>query len=127
MEKITVQHNLRYDLIHEEVTPEAIENGTLTVPCAHEIGFLWRFAKARLAEREERRGRPEQTGRIDWYLELEGEGENLRIIRKGRARGEPLDLMVAELMILPTVPGDCGLRNARRQGFTAVSVWVACA
>lgn len=127
VEKITVKHNLRYDLIHEKVTAEAIEDGTLAVPCAHEIGFLWRFAKARLAEREERRGRPEPTGRIDWYLELEGEGENLRIIRKGRARGEPLDLMVAELMILPTAPGGCGLRNARPQAYTAVSAWGVCA
>lgn len=116
VEKITVKHNLRYDLIHEEVTPEAIENGTLTVPCAHEIGFLWRFAKARLAEREERRGRPEQTGRIDWYLELEGEGENLRIIRKGRARGEPLDLMVAELMIFANSTWGLWLEECKTAG-----------
>ena len=116
VEKITVKHNLRYDLIHEKVTAEAIEDGTLEVPCAHEIGFLWRFAKARLAEREERRGRPEPTGRIDWYLELEGEGENLRIIRKGRARGEPLDLMVAELMIFANSTWGLWLEECKTAG-----------
>ena len=105
VEKITVKHNLRYDLIHEKVTA-----------CAHEIGFLWRFAKARLAEREERRGRPEPTGRIDWYLELEGEGENLRIIRKGRARGEPLDLMVAELMIFANSTWGLWLEECKTAG-----------
>ena len=116
VEKITVKHNLRYDLIHEEVTPEAILNGTLSIACAHEIGFLWRFAKARLAEREERRGRPEPTGRIDWYLELEGEGENLRIVRKGRARGEPLDLLVAELMIFANSTWGLWLEECKTAG-----------
>ncbi len=116
LEKVTVAHNLRYDLIHEQVTPQAIADGTLAVPCAEEIGFLWRFAKARLAEREERRGKPEQIGRIDWYLELEGEGENLRIIRKGRVRGEPLDLLVAELMIFANSTWGLWLEECRTAG-----------
>lgn len=116
IEKITVKHNLRYDLIHEQVTAQAILDGTLSVPCAHEIGFLWAFAKARLSEREQRRGRPEPTGRIDWYLELEGEGENLRIVRKGRARGEPLDLLVAELMIFANSTWGLWLEECKTAG-----------
>ena len=116
LEKIEVKHNLRYDLLHEAVTAEAIENDTLTVPYAHEIGFLWRFGKARQAEREERRGRPEPAGHIDWYLELEGEGENLRIIRKGRARGEPLDLLVAELMIFANSTWGLWLEECKTAG-----------
>ena len=116
VEKIVVKSNLRYDLIHDRVTPQAIEGGTLDVPFADDIAFLWRFAKVRLAEREERRGRPEPTGRIDWYLELEGEGENLRIIRKGRARGEPLDLIVAELMIFANSTWGLWLEECKTAG-----------
>ncbi len=99
IERITVADNLRYDQLCDQVTEENILNGTLSIPYAKEISFLWRFAKTRLAEREEVRGKPEIKGRIDWYIELEGEGEDAKIIRKGRARGEPLDLVVAELMI----------------------------
>ncbi len=116
VEKIAVRHNLRYDLIHEEVTPQALSDGTLSLPCAEQMAYLWRFAKARLAEREERRGRPEPTGRIDWYLELEGEGENLRIVRKGRARGEPLDLIVAELMIFANSTWGLWLEECKTAG-----------
>ncbi len=116
VEKIAVKHNLRYDLINDRVTTEAVENETLDVPCAHEICFLWRFAKARLAEREERRGKPEPLGRIDWYLELEGEGENLRILRKGRVRGEPLDLLVAELMIFANSTWGLWLEECKTAG-----------
>lgn len=99
IEKIAVADNLRYDKICDQVTEEKILAGDLSIAWAKEITFLWHFAKARLAEREEVRGKPEIKGRIDWYIELEGEGENAKIIRKGRARGEPLDLLVAELMI----------------------------
>ncbi|MDO4936919.1 MAG: RNB domain-containing ribonuclease, partial [Sutterellaceae bacterium] len=99
IEKITVTDNLRYDKICDDVTEEKILAGTLDMPWAQELTFLWHFAKARLAEREEVRGKPEVKGRIDWYIELDGEGEDAKIIRKGRARGEPLDLLVAELMI----------------------------
>ncbi len=99
IEKIAVVDNLRYDKICDDVTEEKMLAGTLDMPWARELTFLWHFAKARLAEREEVRGKPEVKGRIDWYIELEGEGEDAKIIRKGRARGEPLDLLVAELMI----------------------------
>ena len=50
-------------------------------------------------DREEVRGRPEPVGRVDWFFALEGEGEDALIRVKGRRRGAPLDLLVAELMI----------------------------
>ena len=99
IERIKVAANLRYDEFPEVVSEEAIVNGTLTIPYAQEITFLWRFAKARQAEREIVRGKPEVKGRVDWYIELEGEGEDARVKVKGRARGEPIDLLIAELMI----------------------------
>lgn len=99
LERVVMGENLRYDKLDAEVTEEAIEAGTLAVPRAEEIGFLWRFAKHLQAGREEVRGRPEPKGKVDWYFDLEGEGEDAVIHVKGRRRGEPLDLLVGECMI----------------------------
>ena len=46
------------------------------------------------------RGRPEPLGRVDISFELDGEGEAAHVRLKPRRRGAPLDLLVAELMIL---------------------------
>lgn len=100
LERVSVTRNLRYDKIEELVTEEAIENGTLDVEFSTEIAWLWRFARRLLKNREEVRGRPEAMGRVDWFFALEGEGEDARIVVRGRRRGAPLDLLVAELMIL---------------------------
>ncbi len=99
LERVAVKQNLRYDKIDALVTEEAIESGTLDVPFADDIAWLWRFAKALQKKREEVRGRPEPVGRVDWYFVLSGEGEDAQIEVRGRRRGEPLDLLVAELMI----------------------------
>ncbi len=99
LERIALKKNFRYDLIDELVTEERIASGTLEIPFAEEIAWLWHFAKKLLSDREEVRGRPEPVGRIDWFFDLEGEGEDAKIHLKGRRRGEPLDLLVAELMI----------------------------
>lgn len=100
IERVIVERNLRYDKIDDLVTEEAIEAGTLTIDYAEEITWLWRFAKRLLKNREEVRGRPEPVGRVDWFFALEGEGEEAQIHVRGRRRGAPLDLLVAELMIL---------------------------
>ena len=81
------------------MTEEAIQEGNLPVPYGPELIWLWKFAKKLLKDREEVRGRPEPVGRIDWYFSLKGEDENAEIELKGRRRGDPLDLLVAEMMI----------------------------
>ena len=100
LERIVVKRNLRYDEIDEQVTEEAIRNGTLAIEYAEDIQWLWHFAKRLQHNREEVRGRPEPEGRVDWFFALEGEGEDALIRVKGRRRGAPLDLIVAELMII---------------------------
>jgi exoribonuclease-2 len=100
LERVAVERNLRYDRIDSLVTEEAVSSGHLDMEFGDDICWLWRFAKHLQKGREEVRGRPEATGRIDWYFDLEGEGENAIIHVKGRRRGAPLDLLVAELMIL---------------------------
>lgn len=99
LERIKIEKNLRYDLIADKVTEEAIQEGNLPVPYGPELIWLWKFAKKLLKGREEVRGRPEPVGRIDWYFSLKGEDENAEIELKGRRRGDPLDLLVAEMMI----------------------------
>ncbi len=100
IERLNVKRNIRYDRVDHLVTEEAILAGTLEMDFAHEISWLWHFAKRLLADREAVRGRPEPTGRVDWFFALEGEGEDATIHVRGRRRGAPLDLLVAELMIL---------------------------
>lgn len=99
IERVVVKRNLRYDKIDSNVTEEAIQSGNLGIEFSDEICWLWHFAKKLQKDREEVRGRPEPVGRVDWFFALEGEGEDAIIRVKGRRRGAPLDLVVAELMI----------------------------
>ncbi len=99
LERIKIGVNLWYDKIEALVSESAIQEGTMDVPFAKELGWLWHFSKHLLRKREETRGWPEAVGKIDWYFDLQGEDENARIQLKGRKRGEPLDLLVAEMMI----------------------------
>lgn len=116
LEKIVVAKNLRYDKIDDLVTEEALAADALEIPYAHEVAWLWHFAKALQKKREEVRGRPEPTGRIDWYFVLEGEGRDARVVVKGRRRGAPLDLLVAELMILANSTWGLWLEEKRTPG-----------
>ena len=100
VERMKIAANLRHDKLDALVTEEAIEAGSLDIPFAQEVAWLWRFARKLMKDREAVRGRPEPVGRVDWSYELDGEGEDARISLKARRRGAPLDLLVAELMIL---------------------------
>lgn len=129
VERIALEANLRHDRFGVEITEENILDESLEIPYREEIRFLWRFAKARQAEREQVRGRPEIKGRIDWYFELEGEGEQARVHLKGRARGEPIDLLIAELMIFANSTwglwleehGTAGIYRSQRMGRVRMS------
>lgn len=125
LERITVERNVRHDRIDELVTEEAIENHTLDIEYAEEISWLWHFARRLLREREEVRGRPELTNRVDWFFVLEGEGENASIHVRGRRRGAPLDLLVAELMIYANQTWGFGSKSTPPRGSTVRSAWGA--
>jgi len=100
VERVRIATNLRHDRLDGLITEQALESGTVAAPFANELSFLWRFARSLLAQREAVRGRPEPVGRVDYSFELEGEGEAATVAIRQRRRGEPLDLIVAELMIL---------------------------
>jgi exoribonuclease-2 len=100
LERVRIAANLRHDQLDDVVTESTIADGAFDAPFARELALLWRFARALLARREAVRGRPEPLGRVETSFELDGVGGQARVRLKQRTRGAPLDLLVAELMIL---------------------------
>jgi len=76
------------------------------VPFAAELGFLHRYTRHLKAAREVVRGKPENFNRPDYAFRIERAEDgaaiagNERVTITTRKRGSPLDLVVAETMIL---------------------------
>ena len=113
LERVPIAANLRHDQLDAVVTPEWLENPDFE----HEIGlkplsimreqlsFLYLFAKNLKAKREVVRGKPETFNRPDYNFRLVGSSGaepqgNEQVHISTRQRGAPLDLIVAESMIL---------------------------
>ncbi len=105
LERVPIAANLRHDKLDAVVT-EASLSGTAAADYdfAPELAFAFRLARALKARREVVRGKPELFNRPDYNFRLEGvEGEprgDERVQISTRQRGAPLDLIVAEAMIL---------------------------
>ncbi|WP_144327591.1 ribonuclease catalytic domain-containing protein [Tepidimonas charontis] len=114
LEQVPIAHNLRHDQIDHVVTAAWLDAPDAPTPEAAppelralhpQLAFLWRLAQACKAQREAVRGRPETFTRPDFTFKLEGmngdapTGEETVVIGT-RTRGAPLDLIVAEAMIL---------------------------
>jgi len=106
LERVPIATNLRHDKLDAVVT-EAALLGEAPADYAHaaELAFAFRLARHLKARREQVRGKPETFNRPDYNFRLEGhEGrepqgqEHVSITT--RQRGAPLDLIVAEAMIL---------------------------
>jgi exoribonuclease-2 len=100
VERVQIAANLRHDRLDVLVTDAAITSGQFDAPFASELSTLWHVARKLLERRERVRGRPEPVGRIDYSFELDGVDDRARVTVRQRRRGAPLDLIVAELMIL---------------------------
>ncbi len=115
LECVPIAHNLRHDQIDGVVTTAWLEDLSfkhatpdpdhLSAGLRTELAFLHRLARHLKAQREVVRGKPETFNRPDYTFKLVGnEGaeplgsEQVQI--GTRSRGAPLDLMVAEAMIL---------------------------
>ena len=116
LERVPIEANLRHDKLDAVVTEDWLansndssENGLLSIQNAHsKLSFLHRLAKDLKAKREVVRGKPENFNRPDYNFRLirdeglagtEPQGHETVEIST-RQRGAPLDLMVAEAMIL---------------------------
>ncbi len=110
LEQVPIVSNLRHDLLDGVFTEAFFEDADVpadapTVAWGSELRFLHRLAKALKAQREVVRGKPENFNRPDYNFKLdnpaggEPKGDEPVSITV-RQRGAPLDLIVAEAMIL---------------------------
>jgi exoribonuclease-2 len=112
LERVPIALNLRHDQLDSVIT-EAWLDGTEPLQTAPpeiaalqpQLALLWRLARQLKAQREVVRGKPETFNRPDYNFRLQGmagdepDGSETVVITT-RQRGAPLDLMVAEAMIL---------------------------
>ena len=98
-EMVPIAANLRHNDLDEQVTEQALAEGSGDYPHKEEIALLWQWAQhleqGRMAKREAFGLRPEQNNRVDFNFYVED--DVVTITR--RKRGAPLDKLVAELMI----------------------------
>ena len=106
LERVPIAANLRHDQLDDVIT-EATLTGDAPAPYefAPELAFAFRLARHLKAQREVVRGKPENFNRPDYNFRLEGmqgsEPQGTERVAIGtRVRGSPLDLIVAEAMIL---------------------------
>ncbi|MBV8604694.1 MAG: RNB domain-containing ribonuclease [Pelomonas sp.] len=106
LERVPIRANLRHDKLDGIVTEASLSgDAPADYAFAPELAFTHRLAKALKAQREQVRGKPETFNRPDYNFRLEGNdgrepdgSETVQI--SVRARGQALDLIVAEAMIL---------------------------
>jgi exoribonuclease II len=116
LELVPITANLRHDVLDTLVTADwlsnpAFEHANVLQPAninRDQLSFLYQFANNLKAKREIVRGKPETFNRPDYNFRLSGDGFKSGDIPTGdeqvhistRQRGSPLDLIVAEAMIL---------------------------
>ena len=113
VERVPIAANLRHDQLDAIVTEAWLQDASFTHAAGTaepamprtQLAFLFRLAKHLKAQREVVRGKPETFNRPDYNFRLVGNDgcepagdEQVQI--SIRQRGAPLDLMVAEAMIL---------------------------
>jgi exoribonuclease II len=106
LERVHIAANLRHDVLEGEINEETLADGLPpSLPFAAELTFLHGLAQHLKAGREKVRGKPENFNRPDYSFRLDRvEGRAIvgdeRVEIVPRKRGSPLDLIVAEAMIL---------------------------
>jgi len=114
LERVPITHNLRHDQLDTVITEDWLTGQApagAAIAEAHleqlqpTLAFIFRLARHLKAQREVVRGKPENFNRPDYTFRLQGgsgsepDGSETVVIGT-RQRGAPLDLMVAEAMIL---------------------------
>jgi exoribonuclease II len=106
LERVPIVANLRHDKLDAVVTEASLSGeAAADYPFAKELAFTFKLAQTLKARREVVRGKPENFNRPDYNFKLDGnngsepQGDE-RVSITTRQRGAPLDLIVAEAMIL---------------------------
>jgi exoribonuclease-2 len=127
LERVPIAANLRHDRLDAVITEASLTGeAAADYPFAPELAFAHRLARALKARREAVRGKPEMFNRPDFSfrlerttgVETEPRGDE-RVSIVPRRRGAPLDLIVAEAMILANSTwggwlADCGVPGIYR-------------
>jgi exoribonuclease-2 len=112
LERVPIAANLRHDQLDSVVTEASLTGeAPADYAFAAELAFAYRLARHLKSRREQVRGKPETFNRPDYNFRLEralsaeggatGEPQgDERVLITARQRGAPLDLIVAEAMIL---------------------------
>ena len=109
LEQVPIVSNLRHDALDNTFTEAFFEAAQVNAPAdvrwGVEMTFLHRLARHLKGQREIVRGKPENFNRPDYNFKLDnptgGEPQGNETVSIGtRQRGAPLDLIVAEAMIL---------------------------
>lgn len=109
LEQVHIAANLRHDQLDAVVTQDSLTGlSRADYEFAPELAFAFRLARHFKAAREVVRGKPENFNRPDYNFHLEGversdsaEPTGDEVVKiSTRQRGAPLDLIVAEAMIL---------------------------
>jgi exoribonuclease-2 len=116
-ERVPIVANLRHDQLDDVLTdaffdstdpvPDVNEGTHVALTWSHELRFLHKLAKHLKAQREVVRGKPENFNRPDYTFKLgtpvdadKGPVGDETVLIGTRRRGSPLDLIVAETMIV---------------------------
>ncbi len=102
LEEVFIKENLRTNHLDHVLSAEALENPLSELPHANLFKPMWALTKHLSKAREEVRGKPENHNRVEYLFSLEGPADdpNSQLTLTPRLRNAPLDLMVAEFMIL---------------------------
>jgi exoribonuclease-2 len=109
LERVPIAANLRHDQLDAVVTPASLAGDSpADYPFAPQLAFAFKLAQTLKARREVVRGKPENFNRPDYSFKLDNDRGGLieppqgdeRVTITTRQRGAPLDLIVAEAMIL---------------------------
>ena len=112
LERVPIEVNLRHDVLDDVVTEDSLinpdyfdKNPAMSPYYGHSaLSFLYKLARHLKSQREAVRGKPELFNRPDYNFKLMDAQDNIQgnetVEISTRMRGAPLDLIVAEAMIL---------------------------
>jgi len=102
VERIQVRENLRHNDLDAQVTEEALNDPGAPLPYGHWLRPLWKMARHLTARRDAVRGKTENNSRVEYSFYLDGppDDPDSRVRLVPRRRNAPLDLLIAEYMIL---------------------------
>ncbi|WP_051919084.1 ribonuclease catalytic domain-containing protein [Basilea psittacipulmonis] len=102
IDTVFVETNFHTNVIAQSYTRETLADPNVSLPCDHVFRPIWQLTQHLQKKREDYRGRPEFNHRKEFTFSLDGSPENpdSTVILTPRWRDDPIDLMVAEMMIL---------------------------